>query len=205
MAGFFNWIVALRPTPPSPKKTSPPILTAQIITSYRSALSESLFLGHRFSISALREYLDFISVQLDVTSLSNYAPSRLISSFFFRRTYRVTILSINVSDNYLLSSDCISIRILRVSRSVNFQTSFCRFASESGVESGMMVAEAPFRAREHLLEKQKLFQSIHKHTHLKSPMDKVTSVAIPLALAGSCLFLIGRGIYNMSHGIGKKE
>ncbi|KAI3511884.1 hypothetical protein L1887_19044 [Cichorium endivia] len=68
-----------------------------------------------------------------------------------------------------------------------------------------MVAEAPFRAREHLLEKQKLFQSIHKHTHLKSPMDKVTSVAIPLALAGSCLFLIGRGIYNMSHGIGKKE
>ncbi|CAH1441715.1 unnamed protein product [Lactuca virosa] len=68
-----------------------------------------------------------------------------------------------------------------------------------------MVAEAPFRPREQLLEKQRLFQSIHKHTHLKSPMDKLTSVAIPVALAGSCLFLIGRGIYNMSHGIGKKE
>ncbi|KAI3716568.1 hypothetical protein L1987_67532 [Smallanthus sonchifolius] len=68
-----------------------------------------------------------------------------------------------------------------------------------------MVEEAPFRPREQLIEKQRLFQSIHKYTHLKSPMDKITSVAIPLALAGSSLFLIGRGIYNMSHGIGKKE
>uniref|UniRef100_A0A251UV20 Uncharacterized protein n=2 Tax=Helianthus annuus TaxID=4232 RepID=A0A251UV20_HELAN len=68
-----------------------------------------------------------------------------------------------------------------------------------------MVDEAPFRAREKLIEKQRLFQSIHKHTHLKGPVDKITSVAIPLALAGSSLFLIGRGIYNMSHGIGKKE
>ncbi|KAJ0616723.1 putative cytochrome c oxidase subunit VII [Helianthus annuus] len=68
-----------------------------------------------------------------------------------------------------------------------------------------MVDEAPFRAREKLIEKQRLFQSIQKHTHLKGPVDKITSVAIPLALAGSSLFLIGRGIYNMSHGIGKKE
>ncbi|KVI00091.1 uncharacterized protein LOC112520531 [Cynara cardunculus var. scolymus] len=68
-----------------------------------------------------------------------------------------------------------------------------------------MSDEAPFRPREQLIEKQRLFQSIHKHTHLKGPVDKLTSVAIPLALAGSCLFLIGRGIYNMSHGIGKKE
>ncbi|KAK1411932.1 hypothetical protein QVD17_32796 [Tagetes erecta] len=68
-----------------------------------------------------------------------------------------------------------------------------------------MVEEAPFRPREQLIEKQRLFQSIHKHTYLKGPMDKVTSVAIPIALAGSCLFLIGRGVYNMSHGIGKKE
>ncbi|GKB52449.1 histone deacetylase 9 isoform X1 [Tanacetum coccineum] len=50
-----------------------------------------------------------------------------------------------------------------------------------------MVAEAPFRPREELIQRQKVFQSIHKHTHLKGPMDKVTSVAIPLALAGSCL------------------
>ncbi|KAG6385140.1 hypothetical protein SASPL_153968 [Salvia splendens] len=67
------------------------------------------------------------------------------------------------------------------------------------------MSEEPFRSRAKLIEKQKLFQSIHKYTHLKQPMDKLTSVAIPLALAGTSLFLIGRGIYNMSHGIGKKE
>ncbi|KAI7756631.1 hypothetical protein M8C21_021382 [Ambrosia artemisiifolia] len=68
-----------------------------------------------------------------------------------------------------------------------------------------MVEEPPFRPREKLIEKQKMFQSVHKPTYLKGPMDKITSVAIPLALAGSSLYLIGRGIYNMSHGIGKKE
>ncbi|CAI0398219.1 unnamed protein product [Linum tenue] len=69
----------------------------------------------------------------------------------------------------------------------------------------MVEAETPFRPREKLLEKQRYFQNIHKHTYLKGPFDKVTSVAIPIALAASSLFLIGRGIYNMSHGIGKKE
>ncbi|XP_059627313.1 uncharacterized protein LOC132270124 [Cornus florida] len=68
-----------------------------------------------------------------------------------------------------------------------------------------MTTEAPFRAREKLIEKQKYFQSVHKHTYLKGPYDKLTSVAIPVALAGASLFLIGRGIYNMSLGIGKKE
>ncbi|KAM7528077.1 hypothetical protein LguiB_031487 [Lonicera macranthoides] len=68
-----------------------------------------------------------------------------------------------------------------------------------------MSTETPFRPREKLVEKQKLFQSIHKHTYLKGPFNKITSVAIPLALAGTSLFLIGRGIYNLSHGIGKKE
>ncbi|PON47507.1 cytochrome-c oxidase/ electron carrier [Trema orientale] len=67
------------------------------------------------------------------------------------------------------------------------------------------VTEPPFRPREKLLERQKYFQNIQKHTHLKGPYDKITSVAIPLALAASSLYLIGRGIYNMSHGIGKKE
>ncbi|KAL6199777.1 hypothetical protein ACLB2K_029560 [Fragaria x ananassa] len=67
------------------------------------------------------------------------------------------------------------------------------------------MSEAPFRPREQLAEKQKYFQGIHKHTYLKGPFDKVTSVAIPAALAATSLFLIGRGIYNMSHGIGKKE
>lgn len=54
----------------------------------------------------------------------------------------------------------------------------------------MADTEAPFRPREKLVEKQKLFQSIHKHTYLKGPYDKITSVAIPLALAGSALFMI---------------
>lgn len=67
------------------------------------------------------------------------------------------------------------------------------------------ITEPPFRPREKLLERQKYFQSIHKHTYLKGPLDKITSVAIPIALAASSLYLIGRGIYNMSHGIGKKE
>ncbi|XP_062018287.1 uncharacterized protein LOC133734689 [Rosa rugosa] len=67
------------------------------------------------------------------------------------------------------------------------------------------MSEAPFRPREHLVEKQKYFQSVHKYTYLKGPFDKVTSVAIPAALAAATLFLIGRGIYNISHGIGKKE
>ncbi|ESW04395.1 hypothetical protein PHAVU_011G091700 [Phaseolus vulgaris] len=68
-----------------------------------------------------------------------------------------------------------------------------------------MMPEAPFRPREKLFEKQKYYQNIHRHTYLKGPMDKVTSVAIPLALAATSLYMIGRGIYNMSHGIGKKE
>lgn len=52
------------------------------------------------------------------------------------------------------------------------------------------VTEQPFRPREKLIEKQKYFQSIHKHTYLKGPLDKVTSVAIPIALAASSLYLI---------------
>ncbi|KAE8673667.1 Detected protein of confused Function [Hibiscus syriacus] len=67
------------------------------------------------------------------------------------------------------------------------------------------MSEPPFRPREKLIGYQKYFQNIHKHTYLKGPYDKITSVAIPAALAASSLFLIGQGIYNMSHGIGKKE
>jgi len=52
------------------------------------------------------------------------------------------------------------------------------------------MSEAPFRPREKLIEHQKHFQSIHKHTYLKGPFDKVTSVAIPLALAASSIYLI---------------
>ncbi|KAF7805688.1 uncharacterized protein G2W53_037849 [Senna tora] len=67
------------------------------------------------------------------------------------------------------------------------------------------MSEQPFRPREKLFEKQKYYQSVHRYTHLKGPYDKITSVAIPLALAASSIFMIGRGIYNMSNGIGKKE
>ncbi|KAI3793816.1 hypothetical protein L1987_36438 [Smallanthus sonchifolius] len=81
----------------------------------------------------------------------------------------------------------------------------CGFAPALAHTHVTMVEEPPFRPREKLMKKQKLFQSVHKHTYLKGPMDKITSIAIPVALAGSSLFLIGRGIYNMSHGIGKKE
>ncbi|THU46279.1 hypothetical protein C4D60_Mb09t03260 [Musa balbisiana] len=70
--------------------------------------------------------------------------------------------------------------------------------------TGFSMTEPPFVSRERLLKHQQYFQSIHKHTYLKGRFDKITSVAIPLALAVSSLALIGRGIYNMSHGIGKK-
>ncbi|CAN4100749.1 unnamed protein product [Withania somnifera] len=68
-----------------------------------------------------------------------------------------------------------------------------------------MSEEAPFYPREKLIENQKFYQSVHKHTYLKGRYDKLTSVVIPATLAASALFMIGRGIYNMSHGIGKKE
>ncbi|KAH0777000.1 hypothetical protein KY290_008411 [Solanum tuberosum] len=67
------------------------------------------------------------------------------------------------------------------------------------------MSETPFYPREKLAAKQKYFQSVHKYTHLKGPVDKITSVAIPLALATTATFMIARGVYNMSHGIGKKQ
>ncbi|RVW12648.1 hypothetical protein CK203_112918 [Vitis vinifera] len=67
------------------------------------------------------------------------------------------------------------------------------------------MTEPPFVPREKILEKQRFFQQVHKHTYLKGPMDKITSVAIPAALAAASVALIAQGIYNMAHGIGKKE
>lgn len=52
--------------------------------------------------------------------------------------------------------------------------------------------ETPFRPREKLFEKQKMFQSINKYVYLKAPGDKITSVAIPGFLAASCLIMIVR-------------
>ncbi|KAM0948094.1 putative cytochrome c oxidase subunit VII [Dioscorea sansibarensis] len=67
------------------------------------------------------------------------------------------------------------------------------------------MSEPPFVSRERLLKYQQYFQNVHKHTYLKGRYDRITSVAIPAALTVSSLYLIGRGIYNMSYGIGKKE
>ncbi|KAL5723443.1 hypothetical protein ACHQM5_006845 [Ranunculus cassubicifolius] len=70
----------------------------------------------------------------------------------------------------------------------------------------MTEIEPPFTPREKVFEKQKYYQSIrNKPTYLKGPLDRITSVAIPLGLAITCGALIVRGIYNTSHGIGKKE
>uniref|UniRef100_A0A7N0RCX8 Uncharacterized protein n=1 Tax=Kalanchoe fedtschenkoi TaxID=63787 RepID=A0A7N0RCX8_KALFE len=65
--------------------------------------------------------------------------------------------------------------------------------------------EPPFGSRDRLIQKQKYFQSVRKPTYLKGPYDKITSVAIPLALATSSMYLIAHGIYNMALGKGKKE
>ncbi|KAJ4793133.1 cytochrome-c oxidase/ electron carrier [Rhynchospora pubera] len=66
------------------------------------------------------------------------------------------------------------------------------------------MSEAPFLPRERLIKQQQYFQNISKHTFLKGRYDVITSVVIPLALAVSSGALIAHGIFNMSHGIGKK-
>lgn len=50
--------------------------------------------------------------------------------------------------------------------------------------------EPPFRPREKVLEKQRYFQSVQKPTYLKGRYDVVTSVAVPLALAVSSMYLV---------------
>lgn len=67
------------------------------------------------------------------------------------------------------------------------------------------MTEPPFVPRDYVFRKQQYYQNIRKHTYLKGPYDKITSVVIPITLAVTALSMIGRGIYNMSHGIGKKE
>lgn len=50
--------------------------------------------------------------------------------------------------------------------------------------------EPPFRPREKILEKQRYFQSVRRPTYLKGRHDVITSVAIPLALALSSMYLV---------------
>lgn len=54
----------------------------------------------------------------------------------------------------------------------------------------VQMSEPPFVPRERLLKKQQYFQNIHKHTYLKGPYDKITSIAIPLALAATAGYMI---------------
>lgn len=57
------------------------------------------------------------------------------------------------------------------------------------------MTEPPFVPRERLLEKQRYFQHVHKYTYVKGPMDKITSIAIPIALAASSVYLIVRHVW----------
>jgi hypothetical protein len=52
------------------------------------------------------------------------------------------------------------------------------------------MTEAPFLPRERLFKQQHYFQNLTKHTYLKGRYDVITSVAIPLALAASSMFMI---------------
>ncbi|RVW47995.1 hypothetical protein CK203_089214 [Vitis vinifera] len=61
------------------------------------------------------------------------------------------------------------------------------------------------RPKEKLIAKQRLLQSLKGPVHLRGPSDKITSVAIPLAMTVTSVVLIVRGIYDMSQNIGKKE
>ncbi|KAG5594334.1 hypothetical protein H5410_035566 [Solanum commersonii] len=45
--------------------------------------------------------------------------------------------------------------------------------------------ESPFYPREKIVEKQKFYQNVHKHTYLKGRFDKIT-----LAVISAALFMI---------------
>ncbi|KAJ7549748.1 hypothetical protein O6H91_07G066500 [Diphasiastrum complanatum] len=58
---------------------------------------------------------------------------------------------------------------------------------------------------DYVQNKQRYYQSIHRLTHLKGPYDKVFSVYIPFTVIAISGAMMVRGLYNLSHGIGKKE
>jgi len=62
----------------------------------------------------------------------------------------------------------------------------------------MSEPEPPFRPREKLIEKQKYFQTINKPTYLKGPYDKITSVAIPLALAATAMYMTVKSLSSLA-------
>ena len=75
------------------------------------------------------------------------------------------------------------------SRSLRWAT-LLRYIFKSMALSYSPEPEPPFRPREKIVEKQRLFQSVRKPTYLEGRYDVVTSVAIPLALAASSMFLV---------------
>ncbi|CAI9777609.1 unnamed protein product [Fraxinus pennsylvanica] len=55
--------------------------------------------------------------------------------------------------------------------------------SNMGLPTGSVLSEAPFRPREVLFEKQKLFQSIHKHTFSSGKLLELPDLSIHYVLS----------------------
>ncbi|KAK6936173.1 Cytochrome c oxidase subunit VII, partial [Dillenia turbinata] len=81
---------------------------------------------------------------------------------------------------------------------------FCSYWLKGEWSRRILNQKLAFVQRERLIEKQRYLQSVHKRIYLKGPYDEITSVAIHAAFAATTLFLVALGIYNMSHGTGKK-
>ncbi|KAI5068204.1 hypothetical protein GOP47_0016549 [Adiantum capillus-veneris] len=55
-------------------------------------------------------------------------------------------------------------------------------------------------------ERQLYYQSkIGNYTHMKGPFDKIVSFIVPLAIGTTAAAMMGRGLWNLSNGTGKKE
>ncbi|KAL6340955.1 hypothetical protein AAG906_032066 [Vitis piasezkii] len=142
----------------------------------------SLFIVKMVGIEGLRDYVWRFSATLSFTRAYNYASSEEDV-----KTLVPKVITTNLKSRQRRDMD----PLLNV-----------KMEDKEGLRN---MTEPPFVPREKILEKQRFFQQVHKHTYLKGPMDKITSVAIPAALAAASVALIAQGIYNMAHGIGKKE
>ncbi|XP_026426754.1 uncharacterized protein LOC113322814 isoform X1 [Papaver somniferum] len=122
-------------------------------------------------------------------------PRRKVKSFFIKRVINISIMEEGYKHHsHWMSLDGMRLRWsdhLFVSQNVIHPSKapksmlFCiiDYVLFKLCRMDLIYAEAPFSPRELLLEKQKLFQSIQKHNHLKGRYDKLTSVIIPLGLA----------------------
>ncbi|MCO5610653.1 hypothetical protein L7F22_064892 [Adiantum nelumboides] len=58
----------------------------------------------------------------------------------------------------------------------------------------------------YVYDHQMYYQSmVGKNTHMKGPLDKIFSFIVPVAIASTVAAMMGRGLWNLSHGTGKKE